>query len=333
MGVVERLGGGARPLALIHSLMREVFDIGEKTWENDAMTERETVGFIGLGLMGKPMALNLLKAGFPLVVHSRSRGPVETLEQAGARVAGSPADVAREATVVITMVPDSPDVELVLAGPGGVFEGVREGTVLIDMSSISPVVTRRLAAKAAERGATLLDAPVSGGDIGAIQGTLSIMVGGDAAALERVRPVLNVMGNPERVIHVGESGAGQICKVCNQMAIGGALAVVSELMALATKAGVDPAKVRQALLGGFAASRVLEVHGERILNKNFKPGFRAGLYNKDMGIAMETARAHQVPVPVSAVVAQLVGAMVASGHGDDDYSGLARVLFEMAGLK
>ena len=296
------------------------------------MAEREVVGFIGLGLMGRPMALNLIKAGYTLVVHSRSRGPVDTLAHAGARVAGSPADVARESTVVITMVPDSPDVEQVLAGPNGVFEGVRPGSVLIDMSSISPVVTRRLSAEAATRGAVLLDAPVSGGEIGAIQGTLSIMVGGDAAALERVRPILNAMGNPEKVIHIGESGAGQICKVCNQMAIGGALAVVSELMALATKAGVDPARVREALMGGFAASRVLEVHGERILKKNFKPGFRAGLYNKDMGIAMETARAHQVPVPVSAVVAQLVGAMVAAGRADDDYSGLARVLFDMAGL-
>jgi 2-hydroxy-3-oxopropionate reductase len=294
------------------------------------MAERETVGFIGLGLMGKPMALNLIKAGFSLVVHSRSRGPVDALALAGARVAGTPAEVARESTVVITMVPDSPDVELVLAGPNGVFEGMRPGAVLIDMSSISPVVTRRLAADAAKRGATLLDAPVSGGEIGAVQGTLSIMVGGDGAALERVRPILNAMGNPERVVHIGESGAGQICKVCNQMAIGGALAVVSELMALATKAGVDPAKVREALLGGFAASRVLEVHGERILKKNFKPGFRAGLYHKDMGIAMETTRAYGVPVPVSAVVAQLVGAMVASGRADDDYSGLAQVLFEMA---
>jgi 2-hydroxy-3-oxopropionate reductase len=294
------------------------------------MAERETVGFIGLGLMGKPMALNLIKAGFTLVVHSRSRGPVDALALAGARVAASPAEVAREATVVITMVPDSPDVALVLAGPNGVFEGVRKGAVIIDMSSISPVVTRRLSAEAAGHGATMLDAPVSGGDIGAIQGTLSIMVGGDAAALERVRPILNAMGNPERVIHIGESGAGQICKVCNQMAIGGALAVVSELMALATKAGVDPAKVREALLGGFAASRVLEVHGQRILERNFKPGFRAGLYHKDLGIAMETARSCGVPVPVSAVVAQLVGAMVASGHADDDYSGLAQVLFEMA---
>ncbi|RPJ53193.1 MAG: 2-hydroxy-3-oxopropionate reductase, partial [Acidobacteria bacterium] len=270
------------------------------------MSDRETVGFIGLGLMGKPMALNLLKARFPLVVHSRSRGPVDALAAAGATAASSPADVARAARVVITMVPDSPDVEKVLAGPSGVFEGVQPGSVLIDMSTISPVVTRRLAGQAAERGAALLDAPVSGGEIGAINGTLSIMVGGDAAALERVRPVLNAMGNPEKVIHIGASGAGQICKVCNQMAIGGALAVVGEAFALARKAGVDPAKVREALLGGFAASRVLEVHGERILAKNYKPGFRAGLYNKDMGIVLETAHAHDVPMPVTAVIAQLV---------------------------
>jgi 2-hydroxy-3-oxopropionate reductase len=296
------------------------------------MIEREVVGFIGLGLMGRPMALNLIKAGYTLVVHSRSRGPVDTLARAGAQVAGSPAEVAREATVVITMVPDASDVELVLAGPTGVFQGVRPGSVLIDMSTISPIIARRLAAEAASRGATLLDAPVSGGEIGAIQGTLSIMVGGDAAALERVRPILNTMGNPERVIRIGESGAGQICKVCNQIAIGGTLAVVSELLALATKAGVDPAKVREALMGGFAASRVLEVHGERILKKNFRPGFRAGLFDKDMGIVMETARSHQVPVPVTAVVAQLVGAVVAAGRADDDYSALARVLFDMAGL-
>ena len=158
------------------------------------------------------------------------------------------------------------------------------------------------------------------------------MVGGDREALERVRPVLNAMGNPEKVIYIGESGAGQICKVCNQMAIGGALAVVSEAFALARKAGVDPARVREALLGGFAASRVLEVHGERILNENYKPGFKAGLYNKDMGIVLETAHAHDVPMPVTSVVAQLVNAMVAAGRADEDYSALAKVFFELAGL-
>ncbi len=296
------------------------------------MPERERVGFIGLGLMGRPMALNLLKAGYPLVVHSRSRGPVDVLVAAGAEAADGPAGVARRCKVIITMVPDSPDVEQVLEGPGGVFEAMQPGTILIDMSTISPVVTRRLAAAASERGATLLDAPVSGGEIGAIDGTLSIMVGGNAEALGKVRPILNVMGNPERVVHIGESGAGQICKVCNQMAIGGALAVVSELMALARKAGVDPVKVRQALLGGFAASRVLEVHGQRIIDGNYKPGFKAALYDKDMGIALQTARAHNVPVPVTAVVAQLVNRMIAAGQGDADYSALATVLFDLAGL-
>jgi len=296
------------------------------------MPDRERVGFIGLGLMGRPMALNLLKAGYPLVVYSRSQGPVDVLAKAGAEVAEGPAGVARRCKVVITMVPDSPDVEQVLEGPGGVFQGMQPGTILIDMSSISPVVTRRLAAAAKERGAAMLDAPVSGGEIGAIDGTLSIMVGGDAEALEKVRPILNVMGNPERVVHIGESGAGQICKVCNQMAIGGALAVVSELMALARKAGVDPAKVREALLGGFAASRVLEVHGQRMLDGNYKPGFKASLYDKDMGIALQTARAHNVPVPVTAVVAQLVNRMMAAGQGDADYSALATVLFDLAGL-
>ncbi len=296
------------------------------------MPDLESVGFIGLGLMGRPMALNLVKAGYPLVVHSRSRGPVDALVAAGARAASSPADVARAAGVVITIVPDSPDVEQVLAGPGGVFEGMQPGSVVIDMSTISPVVTRRLAAAVAGRGGTMLDAPVSGGEIGAISGTLSIMVGGDAEALGRVRPILNVMGNPEKVVHIGGSGAGQICKVCNQMAIGGALATVSEVFALARKAGVDPAKVREALLGGFAASRVLEVHGERILKGNYKPGFRAGLYNKDMGIVLETAHAHDVPMPVTAVVAQLVNAMVAKGQADEDYSALATVLFDLAGL-
>ncbi len=297
------------------------------------MADRETVGFIGLGLMGKPMALNLLKAGFPVVVHSRSRGPVDAVVAAGARAASNPAEVARAARVVITMVPDSPDVEQVLAGPSGVFEGVQPGSVLIDMSTISPVVTRRLAAEAQQRGATLLDAPVSGGEIGAIDGTLSIMVGGDAGALERVRPILNAMGNPKKVIHIGESGAGQICKVCNQMAIGGALATVSEVFALAKKAGVDGAKVREALLGGFAASRVLEVHGERILKGNYKPGFKTGLYNKDMGIVLQTAHAYDVPMPITSVVAQLVNSMVANGQADTDYSALANVLFELAGIK
>ena len=292
----------------------------------------QPIGFIGLGVMGRPMAKNLLKAGFPLVVHSRSQGPVDEIVAAGATRASSPADVARRCTRIITMVPDSPDVEQVLEGTDGVFGALQRGTILIDTSTIAPVTARRLAERAAALGATMLDAPVSGGEVGAINGTLSIMAGGDAAAFNEVKPILDAMGNPERVVLIGESGAGQICKVCNQMAIGGALAVVSELFALARKAGVDPARVRQALMGGFAASRVLEVHGERMLTGNYKPGFRTALYAKDFRIVASTLAAYHSPAPVSAVVQQLVEATIAAGHADDDYASLGTVLFEMAGL-
>jgi 2-hydroxy-3-oxopropionate reductase len=290
----------------------------------------ETVGFIGLGLMGRPMAKTLLKRGFPLVVHSRSPGPVDDLVSAGAARAGSPAEVARRATRIVTMLPDSPDVEKVLAGREGVFSAMQRGTILIDTSSIAPASARKLAARAAELGAAMLDAPVSGGEIGAINASLSIMVGGPAEAFAAVKPILDAMGNPERVVRIGESGAGQLCKVCNQMVIGGALASVSEAFALARKAGVDPALVRQALLGGFAASRVLEVHGERILQSNYKPGFRASLFAKDMRIARETLAELDTPAPVSTEVQQLVEALVADGRGDDDYSALATVLFKLA---
>jgi 2-hydroxy-3-oxopropionate reductase len=292
----------------------------------------DAIGFIGLGLMGRPMAKNLLKAGYPLVVHSRSPAPVDDLVAAGALGASSPAEVARRATRIVTMVPDSPDVELVLEGPDGVFSAMQRGTVLIDTSTIAPGTARRLAERAASLGATMLDAPVSGGEIGAVSGTLSIMVGGDAATFDLVKPLLDAMGNPERVVRIGDSGAGQLCKVCNQMVIGGTLAVVSEALVLAHKAGVDPVKVREALLGGFAASRVLEVHGERILTGNYTPGFRAALYAKDYRIASSTLAEHQLPAPVTAVVQQLVDALIASGRGEDDYSALATVLFDRAGL-
>jgi len=292
----------------------------------------ETVGFIGLGLMGRPMAKNLLAKGFPLVVHSRSEPPVQELVAAGAARAASPAEVARRATRILTMLPDSPDVALVLEGENGVFSAIQPGTILVDMSSIAPAAARRLAGRARALGATMLDAPVSGGEIGAINASLSIMVGGDAAAFDEVKPILHAMGNPDRVIRIGDAGAGQICKVCNQMAIGGALGAVSEALALANKAGVDPALVREALLGGFAASRVLEVHGERILKGNYKPGFRAALYAKDMRIASQTLAETETPAPVSAAVQQLVTSLVASGRGHDDYSAVATVVFKMAGL-
>ena len=292
-----------------------------------------TIGFIGLGLMGRPMAKNLLKAGHPLVVHSRSQGPVDDLVASGAARAESPADVARQATRIITMVPDSPDVERVLDGPDGVFSAMQPGTIVIDMSSIAPGVARRLAARAAAAGGTMLDAPVSGGDIGAIQGTLSIMVGGDPQAFAAVKPILDVMGNPEKVVHIGEPGAGQLCKLCNQMVIGGTLVAVAEALALARKAGVDAAKVREALLGGFAQSRVLEVHGERALKSTYKPGFKTHLYAKDMRNVIATLAEHDTAAPVTAVVQQLLHATMAAGHGEDDNSVMARTIFRMAGLE
>jgi 2-hydroxy-3-oxopropionate reductase len=283
----------------------------------------ERVGFIGLGVMGRPMAGHLLARGYRLVVHNRSRAAVDALVDAGATAADTPDAVARASDVIITMLPDTADVERVLAGPAGVFDGLTAGAVVVDMSSISPAATRELAARAASLGATMLDAPVSGGEIGAKGATLSIMVGGDAAAFARVRSILGCMGNPERIVHIGDApGSGQICKVCNQIAIGGALAGVSEAIAVARAAGVDPARVREALLGGFAASRVLDVHGERILTGNYVPGFRARLYQKDLRIAGETARAQALDLPATAVVTRLIDALVASGGGDLDYAAL-----------
>jgi 2-hydroxy-3-oxopropionate reductase len=290
----------------------------------------EHIGFIGLGVMGKPMAKHLVAAGHRLTVHNRSRGAVDELVAAGAVAAASPADVARASTVVITMLPDTPDVERVLTAADGVLAGLQPGAIVIDMSSISPVVTERLAALVAEKGGSMLDAPVSGGEIGAINAQLSIMVGGDEKAFARVKPILASMGNPEKIIHIGRSGAGQICKICNQVAIGGALAGVSEAFALAKKAGVDAARVRQALLGGFAASRVLEVHGERMLVDNYKPGFRARLYQKDLRIASEAAAANGVAMPTTAIVTQLMNALAASGGADLDYAALGTVLLKMA---
>jgi 2-hydroxy-3-oxopropionate reductase len=290
----------------------------------------DTVGFIGLGVMGRPMARNLLKRGFRLVVHSRSDGAVAEIVATGARRAASPRDVARHARCVITMLPDGPDVERVLTGDNGLLSALQPDSVIVDMSTIAPATARRLAIAAQQAGGTMLDAPVSGGEIGAIDGTLSIMVGGDAEALARVRPILEAMGNPERIIHIGESGAGQICKACNQLVIGGTLAAVGEAFALARKSGVEPAKVRAALLGGFASSRVLEVHGERLLQKNFKPGFPARLYRKDLKIVMDALNDAQAPAPVTAIVQQLLTALIADGKEALDYSALGTVLANLA---
>ena len=282
--------------------------------------------------MGKPMARNLLKKGFTVIVHSRSRGPVDELVKEGATAAASAAEVASKAKHIITMLPDGPDVELVLEGGDGLFSAMQAGTVIVDSSTIAPAIARRLAARAQQLGGMMLDAPVSGGEIGAIDGTLTFMVGGDATALESVRDLLSAMGKPERIVHVGESGAGQVCKACNQIVLGGTMAVVAEAIALSRKAGVDPMKVRAALMGGFAQSRVLEVHGERMITGNWKPGFKAKLFKKDLGIAMNTLAENGVPAPTSAVVQQLVNAQIAAGEGEEDYSGIAKAIFKMASL-
>ncbi len=290
---------------------------------------KETIGFIGLGLMGKPMSLNLLKAGYPVVVHSRSPGPVLEVEKQGAKTASSPSAVAAAADVVITMLPDTPDVEKVLTAENGVFAGMRTGALIIDMSTISPVVTRRLAAEAERRGATMLDAPVSGGDIGAINATLSIMVGGPEAAFQKALPIFEALG--KSIVRIGESGAGQICKACNQLVAAQTIQAVSEALVLAAKAGVDAAKVRQALLGGFAQSRILDVHGQRMLDHTFIPGFRACLHLKDLEITLATGREYGVPLPGTAQATELYKALLAAGHGDDDNSALFLVIEEMAG--
>lgn len=292
----------------------------------------DAVGFIGLGAMGRPMALNLRKHDVALVVHNRSQAAERTLADAGAGVATTPAAVGAACQLVFTMLPDAPDVAAVLEGDRGLLDALQPGAVVVDSSTIAPAAARRFAELVAARGATYLDAPVSGGEIGAIDGTLTFMVGGDTSALDRVRPMLAMMGREDRIVHVGPSGAGQVCKACNQLVIGGTMLAVAEALALARKSGVDGAKVRQALLGGFAASRVLEVHGERMLNGNYKPGFKARLYKKDLRIVTEALAAQGVAAPATALVQQLVHAQLAAGGGDDDYSGLATVIFRLAGL-
>lgn len=293
----------------------------------------EQIGFIGLGLMGRPMARNLVAKGYRVRVFSRSLGPVDELVAAGATAPATVRELAQQSSVVITMLPDTPDVERMIAGEGGLLDGLTPGSLVIDMSSISPVATRRLAEQVKARGGTMLDAPVSGGEIGAVQGTLSIMVGGETAAFERARPILACMGHPDRITHVGPAaGSGQLCKICNQVAIAGALAGVAEALGLASKAGVDPWQVRQALLGGFAASRVLEVHGERMLTGNYVPGFRANLYQKDLRLAGEAAAAYGVAMPATALVTQLVNALLTAGRGDLDCAAVGTVFFELSGV-
>jgi 2-hydroxy-3-oxopropionate reductase len=286
------------------------------------------IGFIGLGIMGKPMARNLLKAGYPLVVHNRSRAAVEELAKEGTKAAATSKEVAGQSEVLITMLPDSPDVEIVYSGEKGVLSGVKPGATLIDMSSISPVVARKLAAEAEKRGCDMLDAPVSGGEAGAVSASLSIMIGGKAAAVDAAMPIFQALG--KNIVHVGDAGAGQVTKAANQMVVGTTIAIVSEALVLAAKAGVDPAKVRQALLGGFAQSKILEAHGRKMLDRNFKPGFHIRLHEKDVKIALATGSEYGVPLLVTGVVGQMMTAMKGMGNGDLDHSGLVKLVEQMA---
>jgi len=280
----------------------------------------DAIGFIGLGIMGRPMATNLVGAGFGLTVHSRSPGPVEELVAAGAKRAEGPAAVASASDVTITMLPDTPEVEQVLLGPGGVLEGAPEGSLVIDMSSIDPEPTRTIARAFAERGIAMLDAPVSGGERGAIDGTLSIMIGGDDRAVQRAMPIFRALG--KNIVHVGRSGAGQITKACNQLVVASTIEAVAEALLLAERSGVDPVKVREALLGGFAGSKILEVHGQRMLDRTFDPGFRIRLHRKDARIVEEAAAATGTPIPAFAVVADQLQRAVDVGDGELDHSGL-----------
>ncbi len=287
-----------------------------------------TVGFIGLGVMGAPMARNLLRAGHALVVHSRSRGPVDELAEAGAEPASSAREVAERADVVITMLPDSAAVEDVVSGSDGVLGGASGGDLLIDMSTIHPTVSVAIAAAARERGVAVLDAPVSGGDVGARDGTLSIMVGGEEADVERARPLFEVLG--KTIVHVGEHGAGQVVKACNQVVVAVTIAAVSEALVLGSKAGVDPERILDVLGGGLAANRVMEMRRRNFLEHDFTPGFRIDLHHKDLGIALESGGEYGVPLPVTALVQQGFRALRAKGHGGDDHSGLLALVEELA---
>lgn len=280
--------------------------------------------------MGKPMAQNLLKAGYSLVVCNRSQAAMEELAVAGAKLAASPQAVAQQTDVVISCVSDSPDVETIALGETGILAGARSGLLFIDMSTIAPATARQVYAAFQAKGLAALDAPVSGGDIGAQQGTLSIMVGGDEAAFQRALPILQVLG--KNIVHVGAAGAGQVTKACNQIVVALTVQAVAEALTLAEKSGVDRAKVRAALLGGFAQSRVLEVHGQRILEGNFEPGFKLSLHRKDMNIVLQTGRELNLPLLGSSQVAALMDALLAQGKGELDNSAIALLYNQLGGL-
>lgn len=286
------------------------------------------LGFIGLGIMGGPMAARLQKAGHEVCVFGRRSETMQPLTSAGCNGAGSPREVAQRSDIIFTMVSDTADVEAVVLGDFGVMEGAQRGSTVVDMSSIAPLATQRMAHALAERGIEMLDAPVSGGEIGAIEGTLSIMVGGKEPVFDRVEPLFEILG--KNIVHVGDHGAGQTAKLCNQIVVAMTIAAVGEAFLLADKAGVDAARVRQALMGGFAGSRIMEVHGQRMLDDNFKPGFKADLHKKDLKNAIETARDLGLALPGTALVTQMMNALVGGGDGGLDSAALIKVLERMS---
>jgi 2-hydroxy-3-oxopropionate reductase len=288
------------------------------------------VGYIGLGLMGKSIARNILKTGFPLVVHNRSRAAVDELSGEGATPATSPAEVAAQVDVVFTNLPDTPDVELVALGQDGIIAGAHQGLIFVDNSTIKPGAARAIASRLAEKGVLSLDAPVSGGDIGARDGTLTVMVGGDAAALEKVMPVFQAMGRS--ITHVGEAGAGQVTKACNQIMVAAQMVAMGELLVFAKKAGVDPRKVVEAIKGGAAQCWTLDVKPPRLFNGNRQPGFKAYMMEKDLGIILETAREYGVPLPGTAENAQMFNAMLQMGMAELDNSAVIGVVEKLSGI-
>jgi len=286
------------------------------------------LGFIGLGIMGKPMAGHLLAAGHTVHVYDVSPEPVKELATKGAVVCSHSKEVAQKSDIIFIMVPDTPDVEVVLFGTDGVAEGVRSGSIVVDMSSISPIATKEFAKKLAAPGVKMLDAPVSGGQVGAEKATLSIMVGGEPEVFEQIKPYFKLMG--KNIVHIGENGDGQTCKVANQIVVALTIEAIGEALLLASKAGADPKKVREALLGGFAQSRILEVHGERMIGRSFDPGFRIRLHQKDLNLALQAARSLGLSLPNTATAQELFNAVAAQGGSDLDHSAMVLALETLA---
>lgn len=311
--------------------MPSVADGHQAQEEVPTLDAQPSIGLIGLGIMGRPMGRNLLAAGYRLTVHDMNRAAVDELVGAGANGAASPRAVAEATDVLITMVPDSPEVREVYLGRDGAFEAMRPGWLAIDMSSIAPSVARELAARAAAGGAEMLDAPVSGGDKGAIAGTLSIMVGGPEEAFQRAMPIFAVLG--KTIVHVGPAGAGQVVKVCNQVVVAVVIEALAEALVLGSKAGVDPGRILDVLQGGLAATKVAELRRSNMLEGHFEPGFRTRLHLKDLRNALDLARETGVVLPATAEVEQLMVAMRVAGRGDLDHSGLISVIEDLADFR